>query len=41
MACDSGLRMAGLDPALLLPAAEVTGVPAFLAAIGTGAIVTL
>ena len=41
MACDAGLRMAGLDPALLLPGVEVAGVPSFLAAIGTGQIVTL
>ena len=40
LACDSGLAMAGLDPQSLLPQVEVTGVPAFLGAIGAGAIVT-
>ena len=41
MACDAGLRMAGLDPAALLPGVEVAGVPTFLAAVGTGQIITL
>lgn len=41
LACDSGLRMAGLGPAELLAAAEVTGVPAFLAAVGASPIITL
>ncbi len=41
LACDSGLAMAGLDAAALLPGVEVTGVPTFLGAIGAGAVVTL
>ncbi|HEY0203755.1 MAG TPA: DsrE/DsrF/DrsH-like family protein [Acetobacteraceae bacterium] len=41
MACDAGLRMAGLDSAALLPGVEVAGVPAFLATVGTGQIITL
>ena len=41
LACDAGLRVAGLDPAALLPGVEVAGVPTFLAAAGEGGIVTL
>ena len=41
MACDAGLRMAGLNPAALLPGVEVAGVPSFLASVGNGQIVTL
>ena len=41
MACDSGLRMAGLDPAGLMERVEVAGVPSFLSAVGVGPIVTL
>jgi len=41
MACDAGLRMAGLSPASLLPGVEVAGVPTFLVAVGNGQIVTL
>ncbi|MGI4943507.1 MAG: DsrE/DsrF/DrsH-like family protein [Janthinobacterium lividum] len=41
MACDAGLRMAGLNPASLLPGVEVAGVPTFLASVGTGQIITL
>ena len=41
MACDAGLRMAGLDPTGLLPGVEVAGIPGFLSAVGTGQIVTL
>jgi peroxiredoxin family protein len=41
MACDSGLRMAGMDVAALLPAVTVAGIPAFLSAVGRGAIMTL
>ncbi len=41
LACDAGLRMAGLEPAALHPAVEVAGVPSFLAACGPGGIVTL
>ena len=41
MACDAGLRMAGMDPMALMPGVEVAGVPSFLAAVGDGQIVTL
>ena len=41
LACDSGLVMAGLDPAALIEAAAVAGVPSFLAEAGSGQIVTL
>ena len=40
MACDSGLRMAGLGPETLLTGVEVSGIPAFLAA-SRGEIVSL
>ena len=41
IACDSGLAMAGLEGATLVPGAAVGGVPQFLSAVGAGAIVTL
>ena len=41
MACDSGLRMAGLASAALLPGVEVAGIPSFLSAVGAGQIATL
>ena len=41
MACDSGLVMAGLEGSALVEGAEIGGVTAFLAAVGSGAIVTL
>lgn len=41
MACDAGLRMAGLDPALLQPSVEVAGVPTFLSAVAGGQVITL
>lgn len=41
MACDAGLRMARLDPALLRPGVEVAGVPTFLSAVAGGQVVTL
>ena len=41
LACDAGLRTVGLDGSHLLPGVEIAGVPAFLAAIGGGQIVTL
>lgn len=41
MACDSGLRLAGLDPALLLPEVVVAGIPAFLSAVGAGQMLSL
>lgn len=41
LVCEAGLLMAGLSAESLLPAVEVTGIPAFLVAAGTGAIITL
>ena len=41
MACDAGLRMIGLDPAMLSPGVEVAGLPTFLSAVQGGQIVTL
>jgi len=41
IACESGLRMAGLETAPLAETVEVAGVVTFLAAVGCGQIVTL
>jgi peroxiredoxin family protein len=41
MACEAGLRAEALDASWLLPAVEVAGVATFLAAIGTGQIITI
>ena len=41
IACESGLRMAGIDPAMLSEGVEVAGITSFLAAVGTGQIITL
>ncbi len=41
MACDAGLRMAGLEAASLWHGVEVAGVPSFLSATIGGQIVTL
>ncbi len=41
IACEAGLRLAGLDRAALLPGAEVAGVATFLGAIAGGQIITL
>lgn len=41
LVCEAGLLMAGLSAELLLPGVEVTGIPSFLVAAGTGAILTL
>ena len=41
MACDSGLRLAAVDPAALLPGVAVGGIPAFLSALGSGQVITL
>lgn len=41
LVCEAGLQMAGLPGSALLPTVEVSGIPAFLIAAGTGAIVTL
>lgn len=41
LVCEAGLLMAGLSAAALLPSVEVTGIPAFLVAAGSGAILTL
>lgn len=41
IACEAGLRAETIDPSLLLPGAEVAGIASFLAAVGTGKIVTI
>jgi uncharacterized protein len=41
IACEAGLRAEAIDPAGLLPEAEVAGIATFLSAIGSGQIVTL
>lgn len=41
IACEAGLRIAGLKATDLLPGVEIAGVPTFLAAAGAGQIVTL
>ncbi len=41
IACESGLRMAGMDPSALSDGVEVAGITSFLAAVGDGQIVTL
>lgn len=41
IACESGLRAEGIDPASLLPGVEIAGVTTFLAAVGGGQIITL
>ena len=41
LVCEAGLQMAGLPASALLPTVEVSGIPAFLIAAGTGAMVTL
>ena len=41
LACDAGLRMAGLEAAPLRRGVEVAGVPSFLSAVAGGQIVTL
>ncbi len=41
IACEAGLRMAGLDPAALLPAVEVAGVVTWLEATRGGQLISL
>jgi uncharacterized protein len=41
IACEAGMRAEGLDPALLLPRVEVAGIATFLAAVGTGQIISI
>ena len=41
IACDAGLRAEGIDPARLLPGVEVAGIATFLAAVGSGQVITL
>ncbi len=41
IACEAGLRAEAIDPAGLLPEAEVAGVATFLEAVGSGQIVAL
>jgi uncharacterized protein len=41
IACEAGLRAEALSPRLLLPDVEVAGIATFLAAVGTGQIITI
>lgn len=41
IACEAGLRAEALEPAGLLPNVEVAGIATFLAAVGTGQILTI
>ncbi|MBV8092040.1 MAG: DsrE family protein [Acetobacteraceae bacterium] len=41
MVCEAGLRSEGIDPGLLLPGVEVTGIASLLEASGGGPIVAL
>ncbi len=41
IACESGLRGEGLDPARLLPQVEIAGIATFLSAVGGGQIITI
>lgn len=40
IACEAGLRAEAIDPAELMPHVEVAGIATFLAAVGSGQIVT-
>lgn len=41
IACEAGLRAEALDPSVLLPQVEVAGIATFLAAVGTGQVITI
>ena len=41
LACDSGLAFAAIDRAGLMEEVEIAGVPSFLAAVGSGTVITL
>jgi peroxiredoxin family protein len=41
IACEAGLRSEAIDPSLLLADVEVAGIATFLAAVGTGQIITI
>ena len=41
LACDSGLRIAGIPPARLLPGVTIAGIPTFLTEAGSGQLLTL
>jgi len=41
IACDAGLRAEAIDPAALLPKVELAGIATFLAAVGTGQVITV
>lgn len=41
MACETGLRLAAIDPAALAPGVEVAGIVTFLEAVGGGQMVSL
>ncbi len=41
LACDAGLRLAGIEPSALLPQVTVAGIPSFLSQVSGGQIITL
>jgi peroxiredoxin family protein len=41
IACEAGLRAESLDPDLLMPNIEVSGIVTFLSAVGAGQIITI
>ena len=41
MACDSGMRIAGLEPTALLAGVTVAGIPTFLSTVGGGQLLSL
>lgn len=41
IACEAGLRAEAIDPDLLMPSAEVSGIVTFLSAVGAGQIITI
>jgi peroxiredoxin family protein len=41
IACEAGLRAEAIEPARLLPRVELAGIATFLAAVGTGQLITI
>jgi predicted peroxiredoxin len=41
IACEAGMRAEALDPGALLPEVELAGIATFLAAVGSGQIITI
>jgi uncharacterized protein len=41
IACEAGLRAEAIDPGLLVPNTEVSGIVTFLSAVGNGQIITI